>query len=180
MDQDERLLLEVLNSAPVLDGHRQDYLQGAEGAAFVRAWGGTGTTGERVTLRRAREALQSLIRGGDMAALETLGSVVADASQTPRITVDGLSWELQVPADAMLAVRTVSAWSDVARRLPGRVRACANPECNLFLVDHSRPGTAKWCSMAACGNRAKARAFAARARTEAQPHDDAPVSATTH
>ncbi|MCS6586953.1 CGNR zinc finger domain-containing protein [Curtobacterium flaccumfaciens pv. flaccumfaciens] len=180
MDQDEQLLLAVLNSAPVLDGHRHDHLDGAEGAALVRAWGGTGTTEERVTLRRTREALHAVIREADTAALEVLGSVVADAAKTPRVTLDGLSWELQTPADTQLAVRTVTAWSDVARRFPGRVRACANPECNLFLVDHSRPGTAKWCSMAACGNRAKARAFAARARAEAHPHDDTSADATNH
>ncbi|WP_326937864.1 CGNR zinc finger domain-containing protein [Frigoribacterium sp. Leaf415] len=58
----------------------------------------------------------------------------------------------------------MSAWSSVTSTLPGRLRACANDECNLFLVDHSRPGTAKWCSMATCGNRMKARAHARRAK----------------
>jgi predicted RNA-binding Zn ribbon-like protein len=37
-----------------------------------------------------------------------------------------------------------------------RVRPCANPECVLWFVDTSRPGTRRWCSMAACGNRDKA------------------------
>ena len=32
------------------------------------------------------------------------------------------------------------------------------------LLDRSRPGTAKWCSMATCGNRMKARAHAQRTR----------------
>ncbi|WP_342211769.1 MULTISPECIES: CGNR zinc finger domain-containing protein [Frigoribacterium] len=58
----------------------------------------------------------------------------------------------------------MSAWSSVTSRLPGRLRACANDECNLFLVDHSRPGSAKWCSMATCGNRMKARTHARRVK----------------
>ncbi|NJC55654.1 CGNR zinc finger domain-containing protein [Brevibacterium marinum] len=49
---------------------------------------------------------------------------------------------------------------------PGRLRACANTECNLFLIDHSRPGTAKWCSMFTCGNRMKVRAHAQRTRQQ--------------
>ena len=31
-------------------------------------------------------------------------------------------------------------------------------------IDHSRPGTAKWCSMSTCGNRMKVRAHARRTR----------------
>ncbi|MGN0119211.1 MAG: CGNR zinc finger domain-containing protein, partial [Streptomyces albidoflavus] len=56
--------------------------------------------------------------------------------------------------------------SRVTTELPGRLRPCANPRCNLFLIDHSRPGTARWCSMATCGNRMKARSHARRRRGE--------------
>nr|WP_308471387.1 MULTISPECIES: CGNR zinc finger domain-containing protein [unclassified Pseudoclavibacter] len=56
------------------------------------------------------------------------------------------------------------AWSSVITEFPGRLRACANHECTQFLVDHSRPGTAKWCSMAVCGNRMKARTHARRSK----------------
>ena len=40
---------------------------------------------------------------------------------------------------------------------PGRLRPCANDECRLFLIDHSKANAARWCSMAVCGNRMKAR-----------------------
>ncbi|MFJ9079539.1 CGNR zinc finger domain-containing protein [Streptomyces sp. NPDC102278] len=36
----------------------------------------------------------------------------------------------------------------------------------MFLIDHSRPGTARWCSMAVCGNRMKARTHARKRRFE--------------
>jgi predicted RNA-binding Zn ribbon-like protein len=35
----------------------------------------------------------------------------------------------------------------------------------MFLIDHSKAGTARWCSMAVCGNRMKARRHYQRART---------------
>jgi predicted RNA-binding Zn ribbon-like protein len=31
----------------------------------------------------------------------------------------------------------------VVEARPGRLKACANDECNLFLLDRTRPGTAK-------------------------------------
>ncbi|WP_327280958.1 MULTISPECIES: CGNR zinc finger domain-containing protein [unclassified Streptomyces] len=39
---------------------------------------------------------------------------------------------------------------------PGRLRKCANPPCPLHFLDTSRKGERRWCSMAVCGNRAKA------------------------
>jgi predicted RNA-binding Zn ribbon-like protein len=58
----------------------------------------------------------------------------------------------------------VLAWDALARRSPGRLRPCANDECRLFLIDHSKANAARWCSMAVCGNRMKARRHYQRAR----------------
>jgi predicted RNA-binding Zn ribbon-like protein len=58
----------------------------------------------------------------------------------------------------------VLAWGEVERDLPGRLRPCANDECRLFLIDRSRAGTARWCSMSGCGNRMKARRHYSRAK----------------
>ncbi|WP_435092004.1 CGNR zinc finger domain-containing protein [Clavibacter michiganensis] len=166
MDPDEELLLALLNSAPVVDGHRDDRLAGASGRQLARTWGGTGSTAELERLRRTRDALHTVIRddAAAPAALEQLAAVVDGAARTPRVTADGVVWELRVPRDDRLPVDAVLAWSTVSARLPGRLRPCANAECELFLVDHSRPGTARWCSMATCGNRMKARAHAQRVR----------------
>src|ERR1700723_3669273 len=68
-----------------------------------------------------------------------------------------VSWTLRVAPDRELAVRAVLAWDALARSRPGRLRPCANDECRLFLIDRTRAGTARWCSMALCGNRMKAR-----------------------
>lgn len=162
--RDEELLLAVLNSAPVTDGVTADALdEGRGGGALVRSWGGSGSSKELARLRQVRAALQAVIRGEETAADDDLASALEAVTQTPRVTRDGVTWDLRVPDDDRLAVETILAWSRVITDLPGRLRPCANRECNLFLVDHSRPGTAKWCSMATCGNRMKVRAYARRA-----------------
>lgn len=40
-----------------------------------------------------------------------------------------------------------------------RLRVCSAEDCQWVFVDRSRPGTGKWCSMKACGNRAKNKTF---------------------
>lgn len=47
---------------------------------------------------------------------------------------------------------------------PERIRGCANPACVLVFFDTSKNGTRRWCSMAGCGNRAKAARHQARGR----------------
>ena len=164
MDRDEELLLAVLNSAPVVDGRPTDDLGDASGRELARQWGGVGTEHELERLRGARDALQVVVRSGAPSAVAELSGVIADAVRTPRVTAEGVEWELSAPEADRLAMEAVLAWSTVNSRFPGRLRACANDECNLFLLDRSRPGTAKWCSMATCGNRMKARAHASRSR----------------
>jgi predicted RNA-binding Zn ribbon-like protein len=45
-----------------------------------------------------------------------------------------------------------------------RVRRCANTQCLWLFLDQSKGGTRRWCDMASCGNRAKARRHYQRAR----------------
>jgi len=45
----------------------------------------------------------------------------------------------------------------------GRLRRCDAEDCRLVFHDESRTGTRRWCSMQRCGNRAKVRAFRAKA-----------------
>lgn len=161
----EELLMAVLNSAPVVGGVPAERLDGALGGEIVSRFGGAGNTAEVLHLRRTRDALQGMIRGEGEAAGH-LAAVLDTAALLPEVTREGLRWTLDAPADKRLAARVVLAWSRVMQELPGRLRPCANTECNLFLIDHSRPGTAKWCSMSACGNRMKARAHTQRIREQ--------------
>lgn len=42
------------------------------------------------------------------------------------------------------------------------VKNCEGPSCTMWFLDISKNHTRRWCSMAVCGNRAKAAAFRAR------------------
>jgi predicted RNA-binding Zn ribbon-like protein len=44
-----------------------------------------------------------------------------------------------------------------------RIRQCSGSNCALVFYDESRTANRRWCSMQRCGNRAKVRAFRARA-----------------
>jgi predicted RNA-binding Zn ribbon-like protein len=50
----------------------------------------------------------------------------------------------------------------------GRVRECANADCTWLFVDESRNRSRRWCDMAACGNRMKARRHYRRTRAARQ------------
>lgn len=159
--EDEELLLAVLNSAPVLDGRPTDRLGGEGGPEWVRELGGDGTAEECERLRQVRDTLHRLVRGTSPDAdTDALAAVLDGARLRPEVSTAGVSWRLETAPGDELAVRVVLAWSRVLAELPGRLRPCANDACRLFLIDHSRPGTARWCSMAACGNRMKARTHA--------------------
>jgi predicted RNA-binding Zn ribbon-like protein len=43
-----------------------------------------------------------------------------------------------------------------------RLKVCANPDCGRVFYDASRNRSARWCSMATCGNRLKGRAYRRR------------------
>lgn len=163
--EDEDLLLAVLNSAPVIDGRPADFLTGEGAADRMRALGGRGTGQERDRLVLVRDTLHALIRGAS-SDVGGLASVLDRARLRPAVSPAGVTWGLEAAPGEELAVRVVLAWSRVTAELPGRLRPCANDACRLFLVDHSRPGTARWCSMAVCGNRMKARTHARKRRDE--------------
>lgn len=157
------LLLDLLNSRPLVDGEERDALGGqAEGRRWAREHGGEGTPAELALLREARQALWGVVRGeGPPAAL---GPLLEGVHQLPEITADGLRWTVRTPPHARLATEAVLAWAAAEEQRPGRLRPCANEECRLFLLDHSRANRARWCSMATCGNREKARRHYERTR----------------
>ncbi|KQR00452.1 hypothetical protein ASF72_16545 [Arthrobacter sp. Leaf141] len=163
MVQDEDLLLALLNSAPIIEGTPTDTLAGATGEKFSARFGGTGSAAERTQIWKMRGCLHDAIRGRDDAP-QHLSLALYETVLIPKVTQQGLNWELRTHPDKMISARAAIAWSRVLEEAPGRLRACANDDCNLFLIDRSRPGTAKWCSMATCGNRMKARAHANRKR----------------
>jgi predicted RNA-binding Zn ribbon-like protein len=163
-DNDEKFLLDLLNSTPVIDGEPHDELQTAlTGRRWLRAHGLTGSNAEWHNVRAARATLQAIVRGHRRP--ETVGPLLADIRMRPTASNVGVHWDLQVPTGQAAATRAILAWDTLHRKGGGRLRACENGECALFLIDHSKPNQARWCSMAVCGNRMKARRHYARARS---------------
>ena len=167
---DEELLIDLLNSTPVVDGVATDELRDTD---VARAWcAGHGlpdlATKDIRVLRAVRDRLQAIVRGEDDP--RSLERFVSSAALRPTVTDHGLEWRLVgaagVPA---AAVRAVVAWDGLRINSAGRLRPCANTECRLFLIDRSKPNTARWCSMASCGNRMKARRHYRRARGADSP-----------
>ncbi|WP_216215863.1 CGNR zinc finger domain-containing protein [Amycolatopsis aidingensis] len=156
-------LLDLLNSRPRVNGEERDALgDPAAGSRWAREHGGEGSRAELALLREARDTLQEVVRGESSPT--ALSPLLEGVRQVPEFTADGLQWTLETPPHARLAVETVLAWAATEQQLPGRLRPCANEECRLFLLDRSRANRARWCSMAVCGNRAKARRHYERTR----------------
>ncbi|GAA5137866.1 CGNR zinc finger domain-containing protein [Pseudonocardia adelaidensis] len=154
--EDEVLLLELLNSTPVVDGVQRDLLAvDGEAGEWARARGGSGASAEIARLRRVRDRLQAVVRGAEPA--DALAPFLDGVHLVPELGKGGLRWTLDVTGDARLSARVLLAWGHLQETMPGRLRPCANDECRLFLLDRSKPNSARWCSMKVCGNRLKAR-----------------------
>ncbi|MBO2452405.1 CGNR zinc finger domain-containing protein [Actinomadura barringtoniae] len=160
---DEGLLLDLLNTTPVMDGNRRDLIgDGEAGRRWLADHGQRASVEEWETLREVRSVLQDVVRGEQSAG--SLAPFLAGVAYRPAGVDDGISWSLDVPEGCGAAARAVLAWGALYESSPGRLRPCANPDCRLFLIDHSKPNTARWCSMARCGNRMKARRHYERTR----------------
>jgi predicted RNA-binding Zn ribbon-like protein len=160
---DEGFLLALLNSTPVVDGVQTDGLADTDRTlTWLAGVGGLGTEAELRHVREVRRALQAVVRGEEPA--EVLAPALRGVTYMPAMADGLVSWTLSVAPERELAVRAVLAWDALARHSPGRLRPCANDECRLFLVDRSKANGARWCSMAVCGNRMKARRHYQRAR----------------
>lgn len=157
---DEAFLLDLLNTTPVVEGVPTDVLADKATAAEWMSSHGVGATDKaRRVLIDARSALQAVVRG--KATPDVLQRFLEGVHLTPTATDGGVDWTLDGTDGA---ARAVLAWDGLRITSPGRLRPCANTECQLFLIDRSKPNNARWCSMAICGNRMKARRHYQRSR----------------
>jgi predicted RNA-binding Zn ribbon-like protein len=112
-----------------------------------------------------REALFELLRrepGPDRAAsLATLNAELA-RSRTQQVVERALggfesAWPASTALDRVLWPIASSAADLLTSPRFGRVRECAGERCGWLFLDTSKAGRRRWCSMADCGNRAKAK-----------------------
>jgi predicted RNA-binding Zn ribbon-like protein len=91
----------------------------------------------------------------------------ASAAGTLELRGDRAEWVLPERLGLRLPLLAVarSAGSLLVSDDLSKVRPCEGPECGWLFVD--RTGRRRWCTMATCGNRAKARRFSERRRATA-------------
>ncbi|MFB6841146.1 CGNR zinc finger domain-containing protein [Streptomyces sp. NPDC056361] len=167
----EPLSLDLLNTRWNVEGVRQDLLSGIEGLAVWLASNGLERrfTADATTLRHtlaARDALTGLVdRPGDPAATARVDAVLDHGRIRATLTTAGPGEEAEF-ADPSWGPGWAAArdYLDLLRTAPDRIRACAHEACILHFFDTSRNGTRRWCSMAVCGNRAKASRHYARTK----------------
>jgi predicted RNA-binding Zn ribbon-like protein len=116
-----------------------------------------------LTLRRALyRCLGGHGEGGDWAAITTEARRARQAGVLgPDPATGAVGWSLP-PAgiERVLALVTEDALGLLTAHPAGVAHACPGPHCGWLFVDPR--GRRRWCSMALCGNRVKARRHAAR------------------
>ena len=127
---------------------------------------------ELAEVRDTRELLRRIwTLERDDAALE-INALLESALARPRLMRhDGFDWHLhatdpEAPLAERIRVEVALALVDVIRTdETGRLRTCAAPDCAGILMDLSRNGSKRFCSVR-CGNRMNTIAFRQRAAGE--------------
>lgn len=101
--------------------------------------------------------------------LRSLNKAVAEASKHLRIveTSDGFQWQWEDAEAALelpLWLVARSAADLLTSEQHDRVRQCESADCEWLFLDRSKNRSRRWCDMAECGNREKARRSRMRKR----------------
>lgn len=130
----------------------------------------SGSTAQDLSAARAlREAVFDLamatVRGREAPepSRAALNALAAEPAAVPQLEADGAA-RLRGSARALLASVARDAVLLLGGPEAGRIRQCEGPQCAILFLDTSRKGDRRWCSMSACGNRAKVAAFRGRER----------------
>lgn len=121
---------------------------------------------ELKTARDLREAIFALAgslstKPFENASCDVLNRVAATPAATPQLSPNGvLTWTGD--AGGLLSLLARDAVELFAGPQSGLVKQCHSEACTIFFIDTSRAGDRRWCSMAACGNRAKVAEFRRR------------------
>jgi predicted RNA-binding Zn ribbon-like protein len=129
-------------------------------------------------LRRARRLRELLARlflavasgarpaGRDLRGANAfLGAALRQQRLAMRGSTCVWTWAAETtPIDRVLWPIVLAAADLLTSEGLGHVRECAAPGCGWLFLDTSRSQRRRWCTMASCGNRAKAQSFYARTR----------------
>ncbi|MFG3494151.1 CGNR zinc finger domain-containing protein [Streptomyces sp. NPDC047928] len=167
----EPVSLDLLNTRWIDDGVPHDLLTDTDGLAVWLTSAGLAArfTADAPALehtRAAREAIAAVVDApGDPDGTALLNAVLDRGRIRATLTPGGPGEEPEFPDPSWGPAWTAARdYLDLLRTAPDRIRACAHEACVLHFFDTSRNGTRRWCSMAACGNRAKASRHYARTK----------------
>lgn len=174
--------LDFINTEPVIRGQRVDLLTGFEDLVrWVEAAGFPlgnlarraspteresifrQAIGLRKTLRDAAERLAGG-KGAGGRTVEAVNRILASRPVYRRLVREGKRYTgrldpvSETPSHLLVPIAESAAWL-LEHGDPALVRNCENPECVLFFYDTTKNRTRRWCSMDACGSRAKALAY---------------------
>lgn len=189
----ERLWLDFVNTEAIENGDPVDLLGGfddlmtwsvgaqlitaAQARELSRRWSGTPEAARAFTQAVAfRAALRKMAE-----------RIAAGRSPLPQATLDGINDVLRARTGELELVRTSAGFEMrfrprfsepahllvpiaesvadvVSRDNLALLKKCQNPQCVLYFYDTTKNHARRWCSMTACGNRAKAAAHYRRTR----------------
>ncbi|MER5732738.1 CGNR zinc finger domain-containing protein [Streptomyces sp. NPDC002138] len=175
----EPIALDLLNTRWMQDGVLTDLFAGAGAAGLTRVegvavWLRSVGLDDRfradaptlIHLLTAREALaRALSDPADEGARALVDAVLEHGRIRATLTAEGPGERAEFADPAWGPAWTAArGYLDLLASGPDRIRTCASETCVLRFFDVSRNGTRRWCSMTACGNRAKASRHYARTR----------------
>ncbi|MCX5198228.1 CGNR zinc finger domain-containing protein [Streptomyces sp. NBC_00249] len=173
----EPVSLDLLNTRWMQDGELVDLFAGAFGLTRVEGlalWlGSAGLDGrfraDAATLVHLLTARESLARAvadpADASARSLVDAVLEHGRIRATLTAEGPGERAEFADPAWGPAWTAARdYLGLLGAAPDRIRKCASETCVLRFYDTSRNGTRRWCSMAVCGNRAKASRHYARTR----------------
>ncbi len=125
------------------------------------------TEAELRKAKELREAIRELLLGNngvvpDPAAMSVLNYAAAEAIVKPHFS-NGVDLVSEDPGIAGALVKIIAVMLvSMLRSTWSRLKACQNDQCQWAFHDYSKNRSGRWCAMAVCGNRLKARAYRQR------------------
>ncbi len=145
---------------------RQLEIVSAAGAAHLRRWGESHPEEAEKILRAAvelREALYGIFQAVAADRRPEAKDLSVLNAWLPRLRLGpSLEWEWGGGADApdaFLAPIVRSAIEMLTEANRARLKACGSETCRWVFYDATKNASRRWCDMASCGNREKARRF---------------------
>jgi predicted RNA-binding Zn ribbon-like protein len=158
---------------------RAEMIAAAQGKELLRRWSGTRepdrTFKQAVDVRAALRAMMERLADGrhnvTAATLALINDILRTRAGHLELARKGDGYDMRFrqrfeePADLLVPIAE-SAADLLSHGDLTLVKKCQNARCILFFYDTTKNHARRWCSMSACGNRAKVAAHYRRARQD--------------